>query len=141
MIGIDSRVLNRFEIEIKKAYYTFERYKSISSFVLLYHNHPLSIVELSMFLRVSDKILEIDENIYFINFAYTADQNTYKASQNLLLALDKHFNARDSYIAIEPLNVSNSPRMVINKLMQILEETRKHSYSQIEDESILNTMI
>jgi len=135
------KVFNRFEIEIKKAYYAYERYKSVSSFVLLHHERALSVEELSMFLRVSDKILEIDQNIYFINFTFTSGEHTFKASQNLLLELDKHFNCRDSYIAMEAIDIANSPRMVINKLMQILEETKKHSYSRIEDESILNAMI
>jgi len=135
------KVFKRFEIEIKKAYYIYERYKSISSFILLHHSHPLSVVELSALLRISDKILEIDEDTYFINFTHTPNQSTFKASQNLLLELDRHFNSRDSYIAIEELDIANTPRMVINKLMQILEETRKHSYSRIEDESILNTTI
>ena len=135
------KVFNRFEVEIKKAYYNHERYRSISSFILLHHEKPLSIIELSMFLRVSDKVLEIDENIYFINFTFTGEEHSFKASQNLLLELDKHFNCRDSYIAMEALDIANSPRMVINKLMQILEETKKHSYSRIEDESILNTTL
>ena len=135
------KVFNRFEVEIKKAYYTYERYKSISSFILLHHERPLSIIELSRYLRVSDKVLEIDENIYFINFTFTDGEHTFKASQNLLLELDKHFNCRDSYIAMEALDTANSPRMVINKLMQILEETKKHSYSRIEDENILNAII
>jgi hypothetical protein len=135
------KVFNRFEVEIKKYYYAFRRYKSVSSFILLHYEKSLSVVELSAFLRLSDKILEIDENIYFITFTFTSGAHTFKAAENLLLELDRHFNSRDSYIAMEEINLSNTPKMVINKLMQILEETKKHSYSRIEDESILNANI
>jgi len=133
------KVFNRLEVEIKKAYYVSERYKFTSSFALIHHEEELTIKGLSMFLRGSDKILEIDENTFFIIFTFTSEEKTFKASENLLLELDKHFNRRDSYIAMEALDASNSPRMVINKLLQILSETRKHSYSRIEDESILNS--
>ncbi len=132
-------IFNRFEIEIKRAHYSFQRYKKVSTFVLLHHEDDLEVETLAQYLRVSDKFLKIDEHTYFINFAFTSLENTFKAAQNLLLELDNHFNKRSSYIAIEALDITNTPKMVVNKLFQILEETRKHSYSRIEDESILNS--
>ncbi len=133
------KVFNRLEVEIKKTYYVSERYKITSSFILIHHEKKLTIKELSMFLRGSDKILEIDENTFFVIFTFTSEEQTFKASENILLELDRHFNSRDSYISMEALDTSNSPRMVINKLLQILSETRKSSYSRIEGESILNS--
>jgi len=135
---MEDHILNRFEIEIKKAYYAFERYNSISTFVLLHFDDDLDVETLAKFVRISDKFLKINAHTYFINFAFTSHKDTFKAAQNLLLELDNHFNKRSSYIAIEELEPTSSPRMVVNKLVQILEETRKHSYSRIEDESILN---
>lgn len=131
-------ILNRFKTEIEKAFYSMEKYDILSTFALLHHEDDLEIETLSHYIRVSDKLLKVDAHTYFIIFSFTSPEHTYKAIQNLLLELDNHFNNRTSCIAMLELDPSNSPTMAINKLFTILEETKKHSYSRIEDESILN---
>ena len=134
-------MIKRLEIEIKNAHYAFDRYKKISTFALLHHEDNLEVQTLAKYLRVSDKFLKIDEHTYFIKFTFTSIENTFKAAQNLLLALDNYFNERNCYIAIEALDTTNTPNMVVNKLFQILEETRKNSYGRIEDDNILNAIV
>jgi len=134
-------IFNRIQVEIKRTYYINERYKSPSTFILMYHENPLSIEQLAVYVRISDKFVKIDDNHYFINFAFTSQEEAFKASQNLLLYLDNFFNNRKSCIAIDTFNSSISPHIVLKRLMQILKETKKSSYTRIEDESILNTKI
>lgn len=134
-------IFNRFEIEVKRAYYISKRYETLSTFALLYFDKELSVEQLAIYLRVSDKFLLINENTYFINFTFTSQEDTFKACQNLLLELDNNFNNRNSCIGIESLDINLSPKMLLNKLTQILQETKKSSYGRIEDESILNHII
>ncbi len=134
-------IFNRIKIEVKRTYYTYERYKSESTFVLLYHEKELNPDQLAVYVRISDKFVKIDNNHYFINFAYTSQEDAFKASQNLLLYLDNYFNDRTSCIAIDIFKSSSTAQAVISRLMQILKETKKSSYTRIEDEEILNGLI
>ena len=134
-------IFNRINVEIKRTYYIHERYKSDSTFAIIYYEKALTPIELSEFIRISDKFVQIDDNHCFMNFTFTTQEDAFKASQNLLMYLDGHFNSRTTCIAIDTFNTSNSPQVVINRLMQILQQTRKNSYSRIEDEDILNGFI
>ncbi len=134
-------ILNRIKVEIKRTYYTHDRYKSLSTFALLYHEKKLGVEQLATYVRISDKLIKIDDNHYFINFAFTSQEDAFKAAQNLLLYLDNFFNSRTSCIAIDTLNSKNTTQMVVGKLTQILNETKKSSYSRIEYEDILNGLI
>ncbi|MDA7818158.1 hypothetical protein N9A28_08200 [Sulfurimonas sp.] len=131
-------IFNRIEIEIKRTYYTFDRYKADATFALIYHKEPLSIEELGSFVRISDKFVKIDDNHYFINFAFTTQEGTFKACQNLLMGMDNFFGSNTTCIAIDNFDTSKKPAMVYNRLMQILKEIQRSSYSRIEDENILN---
>lgn len=133
-------IFNRINIEVKRTYYSSDRYKSQSSFILLYHDQELTPQELGKFVRISDKFVEIDKNHYFINFAFTSQENAFKASQNLLHYLDNRFQNTSTCIALDNFDTSKTTRMVINRLEQILKETKKHSYTRIEDEEILNEL-
>ena len=130
--------VKRLEIEIKKTYYSYERYKVVSTFVLLHHEKELSVAQLGDFLRISDKFVKVDDTRYFIILSFTLEENASKASQNLLQKLDAFFNDRSSFIAINTINLSNSPNMLINKLTQTMAEIQKNQYARIEDESVLS---
>jgi hypothetical protein len=138
---LEEYIRKRLEIEIKKSYYTAKRYKVVSTFAFLYHEEPLTVNILGSYVRISDHLLKIDDNHYFINFTFTEQVNAFKASQNLLFYLDKHFNNRTSCIALDTFDINQSPKIVLNRLMQILKTTKKSSYSRIEDENILNELI
>lgn len=131
-------ITNRINVLIKKTYYHFERFQVNSTFALLYHEDPISVVELSHYLRISDHIIQLDENHYFIIFAFTTQDNAYKASQNIIHNLDNHFNTTKSCIALDTFHISKSPISVVNRLMQILAETRKNPFVRIETEDILD---
>ncbi len=132
---------NRINIEIKRAYYTFQRYKSESTFVLLYHEKELSLEQLALYVRISDQFVRMDKNHYFINFAFTSEKDAFKASQNLLLYLDNYFNDRTTCIAIDTFNIMNSAQAVLSRLTQVLKETKKNSDVRIENDDILNGQI
>ncbi|WP_294873069.1 hypothetical protein [Sulfuricurvum sp. RIFCSPLOWO2_12_FULL_43_24] len=83
-------------------------------------------------------MIQLDENHYFIIFAFTTQDNAYKASQNIIHNLDNHFNAATTCIALDTFNPTKSPLSVINRLMQILAETRKNPFIRIETEDILD---
>jgi len=129
---------NRFEILIKKIYYINERYNVDATFALLYHEHPLDVNTLGDMIRRSDEIIEVDAHHYFLVFAFTSQTNAIKACENLLQKLDHHFNDRSTSIALDSFDTSRTPQSVLNRLMQILEETRKHSFMRIENEEILD---
>ena len=137
---MNENIFNRLNILISKAYYTYSRYKSPSTFALLYHEQDITPAQLGAYVRKTDHFLKIDEHYYFINFAFTEQNNAFKASQNLILSLDKHFQDQASVIAVDTFDEAKSARMVYNRLTQILVETKKHSYSRIEDENILNEL-
>ena len=134
-------IYNRFEIEVERAYYILKRYDVISTFALLYFDKELSAKQLGTYLRISDTFFLIDDNTYFINFPFSSQKDTFKACENLLLELDNYFNDRNSCICIESLDTNLKPKVLLNKLIQILEETKKSSYGRIEDESILNHIV
>lgn len=129
---------DRFEILIKKIYYIHECYNVDATCMLLYHEHPLSVEMLGEMIRRSDEILPIDEQRYFIIFTFTSQANANRAALNLLQKLDRHFSDRSSCIALDSFDTSKTPHIVLSRLMQILEETRKRSYNRIENEAILD---
>ncbi|MBU0720031.1 hypothetical protein KJ877_01675 [bacterium] len=134
-------VLNRIKVEIKKAYYAHTRYKVDTVFGLMYHEKSITVQELSKYLRISDYFIELDEKHYFIIFAHTQQEGVFKAAENLLYNLDNYFNDRSTYIALDTFDVTNSHTIVINRLMEILKETKKNQLTRIEDENILNENI
>lgn len=130
--------VNRVNVLIKKAYYTSERFQVNATFALLYHEQPLSVVELAQHVRISDQLIQLDDNHYFIIFAFTKQDNAYKASQNIVYQLDEHFNNSNSCIALDTFDSSKPPQSVLNRLISILAETRKNPYIRIETEEILD---
>ena len=135
---MNDSILNRMRVQIKKIYYTHTRYKVPATFAMLYHEKELTVIELSKFVRISDHLLKIDDNHYFITFSHTAHNEAFKASQNLILYLDSFFQNRTSCIAIDTFDTNNSQAIVYNRLMQILDVIRKMPYSRVEDENILD---
>lgn len=131
-------IVNRVNILVKKTYYTNERFEVDATFALLYHEHPLNVEDLARFVRISDHLMQIDEHHYFIIFAFTPQENAYKASQNIVYNLDLHFNDHTSCIALDTFDNSKSAHTVLNRLRQILAETRKNPFVRIETEDILD---
>ncbi|MGD9970440.1 MAG: hypothetical protein AB7S65_08285 [Sulfuricurvum sp.] len=133
-----SDITNRVNVQIKKAYYVNARYGVDATFALLYHTQPLTVVELSKYVRISDHLISLDEHHFFIVFAFTAHDGAYKACQNLLYNLDGYFNDVSTCIALDTFDPSHSPQIVLNRLNLILSETRKKSFVRIETEEILD---
>jgi len=138
---IPEKIKQRLLIEIRKSYYSAERYNVKSSFALLYHEKELPVERLGKIVRMSDHLLKIDDNHYFINFFHTNHTHAFKAAQNLLLALDVHFNDRASAIALDTFDINQPGNIVISRLEQILKEVRKRPYTRIDDENILNEIV
>ncbi|DAB39547.1 MAG: hypothetical protein A2023_06335 [Sulfuricurvum sp. GWF2_44_89] len=130
-------ILNRINVLVKKTYYTYERFQVNATFALLYHEKPLSVVELSSYVRISDQLMQLDENHYFIIFSFTEQDNAFKASQNLVHNLDIHFKNSTSCVALDTFDPSKTYQNVLNRLKQIMTETRKNPYVRIETEDIL----
>ncbi len=136
--SVDSDILKRVELLVKKAYYTSERFRLNVTFAFLYHEAPLPVVELSKHIRITDHAISLDEHHYFIIFAYTSHENSYKASQNIVHSLDKYFNNFTTCIALDAFDTSKSVPIVLHRLEQILAETKKSSYIRVETEDILD---
>lgn len=134
---MDKNIDNRLNVLVKKTYYIHQRFKLDATFALLYHEKPLSVVELSRFIRMSDQVIQIDENHYFILFAFTSPENAYKASQNIIHNLDMYFNNNTSCIVLDSFDITKSAQNVLNRLKQIMVEARKNTYVRIETEDIL----
>ncbi|MFH0710707.1 MAG: hypothetical protein V2A75_10920 [Pseudomonadota bacterium] len=130
--------VNRVNVLVKKAYYTSERFQVNATFALLYHEQPLSVVELSQHVRISDQLIQLDDNHYFVIFSFTKQDNAYKASQNIMYRLDEYFKNHTSCIALDTFDSAKSPQSVLNRLRMILTETRKNPYIRIETEEILD---
>lgn len=135
---MDENILNRVNVLVKKTYYTYDRFEVDATFALLYHETPLSVVELSQYVRLSDHLIQIDEHHYFIIFAFTSEENAYKASQNIIHKLDGFFNNHSSSVALDALNATMSPQLVLNRLKQIMKEIHKDAHVRIETEDILH---
>ncbi|MEA1982014.1 MAG: hypothetical protein U9N39_00605 [Campylobacterota bacterium] len=138
---MNKNIFNRMKVSINKAYYTATRYDVDATFAYLYHEKELSIEELGKFVRISDQFMPIDKNHYFIHFAFTSHNDAFKASQNLIYHLDKHFNDASSSIAIDTFDTSKTSTIVYNRLVQILNEIKQNPYSRIEDEEVLNGIV
>lgn len=137
---MEERLFNRLQILVKKAYYIQTRYNLNSTFAYFYFEGDLTVVDLGNFLRISDQFIQLDENHYFVNFSFTKQSDAFKASQNLLVYLDKHLQNRSTTIAIDTFDTSKSARVVLKRLQQILSATRKKQDSRIEDEDVLNEL-
>jgi hypothetical protein len=133
-----SNISNRIKVLIKKTYYTNERFQVSATFALLYHEEPLSVVELSKCVRISDSLIQIDDYHYFIVFAFTEQDCAYKAAQNIIHKLDKTFNKHTTCIAVDAFDKTKTPANVLNRLKQIMKETRKRSYIRVETDDILD---
>lgn len=135
---MDKNIQNRLNVLVKKTYYIYQRFKVDATFALLYHEKPLGLVELSKFIRMSDQVIQIDENHYFILFAFTSQENAYKASQNIIHNLDMYFNNSSSCIVLDVFDITKSAQNVLNRLKQIMIEARKDVHVRIETEDILH---
>lgn len=135
---LDDKLRTRLNAEIVRAHYTYERYNAESTFALVYHEKDIELDVLGSFVRVSDRLVKIDENYHFLIYNFTNQDDAYKASRNLISKLDNYFHNATSCIAIDSPSKSDSTHMVINKLHQIVEETKKISVSRIEYEDILD---
>ena len=136
---MNTNILNRVNVLVKKTYYTYERFEVDATFALLYHSKPLDVIELSQFIRVSDHLIQLDEQHYFIIFAFTDQTNAFKAAQNIVYSLDHHFNDHTSRIALDTFDPTKSPQMVLNRLKQILSEIHKNAYVRIDTENIFDS--
>jgi len=138
---MSSEIEVRINAEINRAYYTYDRYKADATFALVYHDKELGLEALGEYVRISDRFVKMDENNFFMLFHFTDANEASKASQNLLLKLDNHFHDTSTCIAIDTFNTSNSTKVVLNRLNQIIKETRKNSFTRIEYEDILDSII
>jgi len=134
---MNENIKNRLYIEIDKAYYISQRYKSISTFSILYFEGELDVDSLANFVRLSDHILKIDDKHYFINYTFTEKDAAFKASQNLLLYLDQYFNNQSSCIALDIFDITKSSHSVLDRLLQTLNLTKRSSTLRMADQSIL----
>lgn len=130
-------IFNRLKVQVKKTYYVHKRYDTPATFGLIYHEKDLSVIELAEYVRISDQFIKLDENHYFINFAYTSHENAFKASQNLLLKLDNFFGDTSTCIALDIFNTTYPAETVLNRLKRILSQIRQEPYTRLEDENIL----
>lgn len=135
---LDEEIKTRLNAEVVRAHYTYERYNAVFTFALLYHEKELTLEELGGMIRISDRIVCVSKNLHFITYNFTTPDDAYQASRNLIAKLDKHFNNTTSCIAIYASSKTDTTHMVMNKLLQILEETKKSSVSRIEYEDILD---
>lgn len=135
---MDASILNRINVLVKRTYYTNDRFEVDATFALLYHEAPLSVVELSKYVRLSDHLTQIDENHYFIIFAFTSEENAYKASQNIIHKLDVYLNDHASLMALDALDSKKTAQQVLNRLKQIMNEMHKDPHIRVETEDILH---
>ena len=138
---LDDELKIRLNAEISRAHYTFERYGAESTFALVYHENEIELDVLGGFVRVSDRLVKVDNNLHFIIFNFTVQDDAYKASRNLLRNLDNHFSSTNSCIAIDAPSKTDNVHMIMNKLYQIIKETQKNSVVRIEYSDILDTML
>ncbi len=130
---------SRFEVMVKKVYYVYEKFGLDFSFALLSLAKPISVTDLSRYVRSSDVLIPIDENHYFIIFQFTSPDAAFRTSQELVFSLDKFFNQpKSSFVAIEKLNINITPLNVLKRLDSIVQATKKAGYSQVETEDILD---
>jgi len=130
----------RLNAEIVRARYAHDRYNAESTFALVYHEKVIDLDILGTYVRVSDRLIKVSENLHFVIYNFTSQDDAYKASKNLIENLDKHFHSRTSCIAIDAPPKTDTVHMVMSKLSQILKETKKNSVSRIEYSDILDAM-
>ena len=140
-MNLNDQTRKRLESEVNRVHDACKRYGSTTSSAIVYHEKDLDLELLGSFLRKNDKIVELDNNHHFIMFCYTSESEAYEAAKNLLSKLDKHFKNTTSCIAIDSACKNDSTNMMINKLLQILKETKKNSISRIEYEDILDEIV
>jgi len=140
-MNIDEKTKTRLESEISKVYDACDRYGSDVSSAIVYHEKDIDLTLIGSFLRKNDKIIKLDENHHFVMFFFTTESEAYDAAKHLLFNLDRHFNNKTSCIAIDSACKNNSVNILINKLLQILKETKKNSISRIEYEDILDKIV
>jgi len=137
-MNFDDKTKVRLESEINKVHDACQRYGTDTTSAIVYHEKDLDLPLLGSFLRKNDKVIRLDENHHFVMFFFTSDSESYEAAKNLLVKLDNHFQNTTSCIAIDSACNNDSTNMMINKLLQILKETKKNSISRIEYEDILD---
>ncbi|WP_373071530.1 hypothetical protein [Sulfurimonas sp.] len=137
-MNLDDNTRTRLESEINRMNDASERYGSDILSAIVYHEKDIDLALFGSFLRKNDKVVRLDKNHHFVMFYFTSEQEAYEAAKHLLAQLDDHFENTTSCIAIDSDWKNDSTNMLINKLYQILQETKKHSVSRIEYEDILD---
>jgi hypothetical protein len=137
-MDLDAQTRTRLESEVGRVHDACKRYGSNTSSAIVYHDKEIELALLGSFLRKNDKIIKLDANHHFVMFCQTSEEEAYDAAKNLLAKLDRHFQNTSSCIAIDSACKNDSINMMINKLLQILKETKKNSVSRIEYEDILD---
>ena len=62
MPTLTDKISNRLRVQIKKTYYVYERYHTLATFGLIYHEKELSVDQLGEYVRISDQFLQLDEH-------------------------------------------------------------------------------
>lgn len=137
-MNLDDKKRARLESEVMKVLDACKRYSSNASSAIVYHEKSIDLALIGSFLRKNDRIIKLDENHHFIMFCFTSESESYNAAKHLLAKLDSYFENTTSCIAIDSACKNDSINMMINKLLQILQETKKNSVSRIEFEDILD---
>lgn len=139
-MDINENTKKILELEINKAHDMYKRHASESSVGIIYHEKDIDEELFESFFRKNDKVVKLDKNHYFVMFLFTPEREAYEAAKNLLARLDKYFHDTTSCIALDSACKNDSVNMIINKLLQILKETKKNSISRIEYEDILDEL-
>jgi hypothetical protein len=138
---MNANTISKIDTLVKKVYYNHERFNVEAAFALLYHKEPLSVGELSKFIRISDEVIALDETCYFIVFQFTSEEKAYKASQNIIHKLDQYYNTHSKcFIAVDSLNINKSPQNILCRLKQIITLARQNSSTRVETEDVLDKL-
>ena len=131
-----------FPVEYKKTgelcaefFYRYERYSANFTMAMLYSYDPLDASTFLKAIRESDKLLQLNKNLFCLVFDMTNQENGLKACENLLAVYEAEHFAQKIYASLVNAEEFSTKEAMESRLFALLNYAIKgNSYNQITDD-------
>ena len=116
--------------KIENKIYSYRRYDVPFTSLLIYSKDRINLDVCGTYIRQSDNIFTLEENLLLVVYDVITPENSYKAAQNFTYQYHNQHNlSQDLYMAIAPAEEENTAIDMASRLFIIMEYALKEGYS------------
>lgn len=121
--------------------YRYKRHGIKYSIAAVYTECGKSLCDIEKYLRKTDQIIKISPVCFCICFDVTDTAGAIKVSQNVINNFLKIDSSKKIYIGVTTAGNDDSNYDIVTRAFYTLNEAKKHNYSSVEDDSVLDHLI